>query len=238
MIAKCDELHLFHNPADLRRCVPRQDLHLHTNFTDGTPTVADYARRAVEIGMDQIGFPEHCNGRSTWLEPFTSVIAAERERWAGHLTITWGIEAKAVDYSGNLAAPPHMSAAAEYIYGAFHSSLSATKFTQLSASEAIEMEYRATLGMIRARSCHAIAHPGGLSRKYHGEFPRHFYEDLAKEAASNEVALEINPGYNANIDEHIAACEKYSCKVVLGSNAHQLDELGLIMRGLERMVHA
>lgn len=222
-------------PNILLNEIPRHDFHLHTDFTDGKSTIADYAERAFALGLNAIGFPEHCNARSAWLIPFVDAIKAARETWNGKLNLLWGIEAKAIDYSGTLAAPDFMVAAAEYIYGAFHSSLSEIKFTKLTPAEAVDMEYRVTLGMIRARSCHAVAHPGGLSQKYHGGFSIELFDELARQAAAHDVALEINSGYGADVASHLAICQRHECGIVLGSNAHHRDQLGHIIRVLSEL---
>jgi putative hydrolase len=216
-------------PQKLIERPPHHDFHLHTDFTDGKPTIGDYADRAIEIGLSEIGFPEHCNLRTTWLPHFVPVIELERKRCEGQLRIHWGIEAKVMDVTGSLAASADMINAAEYIYGAFHSSNTDTKFPALETQFAIEMEFQMTAAMIKARSCHVVAHPGGLSDKYHGGFPTELFDELAKLAARNDVALEINPGYGADVAQHIRACINHSCRVAPGSNAHDLDKLGLVV---------
>jgi histidinol phosphatase-like PHP family hydrolase len=131
-----------------------------------------------------------------------------------------------------------MTEAAEYIYGAFHSSLTSTSFPELERQVAIEMEYRVTLAMIAARSCHAIAHPGGLSMKYHGSFPNELWDEIAKRASAADIALELNPGYGGDLAWQRDVCIKHGCRVVLGSNAHAIEELGMVvdtLRSLKRV---
>lgn len=223
------------DPAMLRRegvKIPRHDLHLHTDFTDGKPTIRQYLDRAIALGLEHIGFPEHCNLKTTWLTTFVPALLAERKREEGRLIVHWGIEAKG-NAEGALAAKPEMLEAAEYVFGAFHSSLTTVSFPDLPHDEAIEMEHKVICAMLRARSCHAVAHPGGLSQKYHGDFPDTLFDEQAKLAAANDVALELNPGYGADIEKQIDVCIRHGCKVVLGSNAHAIDELGLVVRRLE-----
>lgn len=216
--------------------VPRHDLHLHTDFTDGKSTLDAYVDRAIELGLDAIGFPEHCNLKTTWLSRFVPAIEAARARAAGRVRIHWGIEAKGMNYEGALAATPEMLEAAEYVYGAFHSSLTKTPFPELPLEEAIDMEYRVTIAMIRNRVCHAVAHPGGLSRKYQGSFPHGLFDDIAREAGQHDVALELNPGYGTELGLQIESCVKHGCRVVLGSNAHDVSELGLVTSTLEEQL--
>jgi histidinol phosphatase-like PHP family hydrolase len=146
--------------------------------------------------------------------------------------VHWGIEAKVIDTQGTLAARPDMIDAAEYIYGAFHSSFTETKFPALDKNEAIDMEFQATLSMITARSCHAIAHPGGLSRKYHGDLPDTLIDELARHASAQSIALEINSGYGTDVHRHLDIFIKHDCQVVPGSSAHRIDELGTIVKRL------
>jgi len=213
--------------------VPRHDLHLHTDFTDGRSTLRDYVERAIELGLEHIGFPEHCNLSTAWLPRFAPAVDEERRRIAGRVHVHWGIEAKGMDKQGTLAAKPEMIEAAEYIFGAFHSSQTKTPFPKLGKDEAIEMEFQVISGLIERRSCHAVAHPGGLCTKYHGSFDDALFDRLAEAASRNDVALELNPGYGADVGKQLATCRKYGTRVVLGSNAHAVDELGLVVRAFE-----
>lgn len=217
------------------RAVPRHDLHLHTDFTDGQPTLAEYVDKAIEIGIEHIGFPEHCNLSTTWLSRFAPAVDTERRRAAGRVMIHWGVEAKGMDTRGTLAANPEMIEAAEYVLGAFHSSQTSIKFPHLQRDEAIEMEYLVIRGMLTARACHAIAHPGGLSTKFHGGFDGSLFDQLARHASDNGVALELNPGYGGDIGKQLATCIKYGTRVVLGSNAHEISDLGRVIRTLEAL---
>ena len=217
-------------PLSLEKSIPRFDFHLHTHFTDGVPSIVEYVNKAKELGITKIGFPEHCNQRSTWLEPFIDALNIARGVCDNKVEIMWGVEAKGINYQGELAAPDIYIEASEYIYGAFHSSLTSTKFPDLIEEEAIEMEYKVTLAMIKAKSCHAIAHPGALSDKYFSGFPNELFKDIAEAASQNDVALEINPGYSDDIFKQLETCQRYDCGVVLGSNAHTIDELGLILK--------
>jgi len=199
------------------------------------PTLAEYIDRAIALGIEHIGFPEHCNLGTVWLPEFAPAIDAERRRVDRPIMIHWGIEVKGMDKVGTVAAKPEMIDAAEYILGAFHSSQTDTPFPNLQKCEAMEMEFQVILGMLKARSCHAIAHPGGLSTKYHGRFDDGLFDQLARYASDNGVALEMNPGYGVDIGWQLDTCIKYGTPVVLGSNAHKIDELGLITRTLQTL---
>ena len=153
-------------PGDLLdampRAVPRHDLHLHTDFTDGKATIGAYLDRAIELGLERRDPAREPRRLQVAVLREADVLEAERARVRGRLRVHWGIEAKGMDKRGTLAATPEMIDAAEYVFGAFHSSQTKTPFPELEQREAIEMEYEVILGMIEARSCHAVAHPGGL----------------------------------------------------------------------------
>lgn len=227
-----DPLIPIHRANQVLASRPREDLHLHTDFTDGKPTIRAYVERAIELGIETIGFPEHCNLKTTWLSTFRPAVEAERERVRGKLNIRWGIEARGMNYEGAIAAKPEMIDAAEYVYGAFHSSLTTTSFPELEVNVAIEMEFAVTIAMIRARTCHAVAHPGGLSRKYHGRFPDELFDEIAREAAQADIALELNAAYNSDLAKQLATFMKHDNRVVLGSNAHEIGDLGLVVNAV------
>lgn len=223
------------NEVLVSQTIPRHDLHLHTDFTDGSPTLSEYIDCAIALDLEHIGFPEHCNLGTVWLSKFVSAIGMERRRVRGQITVHWGIEVKGMDKAGTLAANSEMIDASEYILGAFHSSQTETPFPNLLSEEAIEMEFDVILGMLKARSCHAISHPGGLSTRYHGSFDDSLFDQLAHHASDNGIALELNPGYGADIGKQLDICIKHGTSVVLGSNAHELSELGFIVRTLETL---
>jgi putative hydrolase len=217
---------------DIRNHVPRTDYHLHTWHTDGQSSVEDFAQRAIELGLDAIGFPEHANLRSTWKDAFYKDVLDARERFGDRVSIAWGIESRTTNFEGDLAVTNELAEAAEFIYGAFHSSFTDTKFPALPLSQAIDMEHRALLGIAKNATADVLAHPGGLSEKYHGEFPLEMFEDIAQTAASNGVIVEINSHYTNMLADQIATCERVGATIVLGSNAHHVDNLGDIQRAL------
>jgi putative hydrolase len=222
-------------PEDLRTRVPQTDYHLHTKHTDGRSNVEDYARRGVELGLEAIGFPEHANAHSSWRASFYKDVQAAREEFGDSISIAWGVESRTTNYNGVLAVADDLAEAAEFIYGAFHSSFTDTKYPDLPSSQAIEMEYRALLGIAKNATADVIAHPGALSEKYQGGFPLEMFKDIAHTAALNGVIVEINSHYTAKLADQISVCESVGAKIVLGSNAHHVDDLGAIQRALSEI---
>jgi putative hydrolase len=91
-------------PTDALNAVAlREDMHVHSTYSDGTSTIAENLERAVRMGLTRIGCVDHVRRDTEWVPDFA---AAVRQAAAGlPLEVSSGIEAKMLDGTGQLDLP-------------------------------------------------------------------------------------------------------------------------------------
>ena len=57
--------------------------------------------------------------------------------------------------------------------------------------------------------------------------------DLIAKAAEHDVAVEVNSNYHPSALKMIKWCQECEAKITFGSNAHQISEVGAIVRQLK-----
>src|SRR5688572_6094831 len=77
-----------------------REMHLHTNQTDGIPTIEQVIARAEEIGLGAIAFTEHVRSDSTWFPDFAARVRRAGEN--SNVRVLVGAEAAIVTYEGEL----------------------------------------------------------------------------------------------------------------------------------------
>lgn len=215
--------------------LPAVDLHLHTNFADGKASIPAMIEAAEERGLAAIAITEHVRSSSNWLPVFWIKVEQVRASIDG-VIVYHGIEAKALDFDGTLDATPEMLERAELVLGAIHrypdGRGGTCDWAKLSPDEAAEIEYRAALGLARNPQVDVLAHPGGVYERKFGPFPRSYLEEIMATAVRHGVAIEINARYCRDIPGLLALCRQHGALVSLGSDAHSLSEVGLIVTQL------
>ena len=82
----------------------REDLHLHSTFSDGKGRPEEVHARALELGLDRIGFADHVRRDTDWIPEYRKAIG--RLASASSIEVVCGVEAKILDESGSLDLPP------------------------------------------------------------------------------------------------------------------------------------
>lgn len=74
------------------------DYHLHTNFSDDSTTpMEDMVKKAIENGLDEIAFTEHCDyfrvgGNALDYDAYFASVDEMREKYGDQITIRYGAE--------------------------------------------------------------------------------------------------------------------------------------------------
>ncbi|MGE5708490.1 MAG: PHP domain-containing protein [Bacteroidota bacterium] len=220
---------------------PPFDLHLHTSFTDGRCSVREMLKSAERRGLERIAFTEHVRRRITWWDAFRAEVAAEKAYFP-FLDVLVGIEAKALDRSGNLDADEDLVQGSDLVLGAVHGFpaehggfLSPESLTQ---EEAALIEWETSLALLERAPIDVLAHPGALTKKFFGGFPEAYLLSLISKAAEREKAIELNAEYNSREEIRflLEACREAGIRVSLGSNAHRSCEVGMIQECLKEVL--
>jgi len=82
----------------------REDLHVHSTFSDGRDPLEANVARAEELGLTALGCVDHVRADSDWVPGY--VAAVRRVRATTGVRLTCGIEAKLMNTDGALDLPP------------------------------------------------------------------------------------------------------------------------------------
>ncbi|WP_255149580.1 PHP domain-containing protein [Halorarius halobius] len=200
--------------TDLAALVDRPgDWHLHTDYTDGQATVADYCERAVANGLEFLVFSEHVRRRLDYdYGALRTDVEAARETF--DLTILLGCEAKTLDTDGRIDAPPAVTSVADVVTGVFHS------------FDGDREDYlRAAAAMLRNPAVDVWGHPLLFAERRGYELTDAELSGLMAAAAEGGVLLERNRRYGLPPSRLVAVAPDYGVDFVVGSDAHGVSRL-------------
>lgn len=223
---------IFLRAKRLLKEIPKIDFHLHTVYTDGISQIGEYIRVALEKGIKEIAFTEHVDKTTNWFDKFADEIIRQRKRIGNKLKIYYGVEARALDYQGNLNASPELINNAEIVVGVVHSypAPDGGKYwpakIKLEKEKALDFEFRVSMALLANPKVDIFGHPGATFEQFFGEFPLELYRKLIRQAKKHNKAVEINPQYQRNLTSFVKICLEENPLISLGSNAHHFEDLG------------
>jgi histidinol-phosphatase (PHP family) len=231
-----------------------QDYHIHTAFSpDSSAAPEGLCRRALELGIPEIGFSEHWDvvpyeKDIRYLQPLPWYAEIERLRglFAGQLTLRAGIEIGEAHLYPTDAAWVLSQAPFDYVLGSLHYvgehlMFSEAYFCQHSADEVYSAYFAELEKMVRVADIDIVAHfdvPARVAKPIIGYDPTR-YEDairaVLKIVIQRGLALDVNvaglrkPSRVISPDPLILGwyAQMGGERVTLGSDAHALDHLGL-----------
>ena len=206
-----------------------REMHLHTDYTDGEPSVGEVIRRAESLGLAEIAFTGHVRADSAWFPEF----AAEVRRWAADssVRVLVGAEVRIRDFEGSLDITPEIREHCDVVLASVHrfpgSNGKLRSFADVPRGDFAEIEYRLALGFLRNGGADVLAHPGGMSLRQTGGFPNAYFRSLMTECREAGVAIEISSSYLRDLPGFLNMLDEVDPLVSIGSDAHTLDEIGL-----------
>lgn len=207
--------------------LPNYECHVHTPFSKGNCSIETIIKKAVDNKVEKLVFTEHTEQwmmtEKGWYGEYWREVSRLKKQYEHKIEIYIGIEANIVGFSGELELTNEMFETAEFILGAAHRypGLDGVRVRDLSPSAAVDLEFRALIGLAGNKNVDAIAHIGGTCEKYICDFPFEMTEEIIKRAADNDVAIEINAVYHKNkMADLIDSCKKFGALTTLGSNAY------------------
>jgi putative hydrolase len=98
--------------------VPKQDMHVHSTFSDGNNTIEENIAEAESLGLDQLTCVDHVRADTDYLPDYVATIRGLRPTTGVELIC--GIEAKLLNTAGDLDLPPGLPDGIDRIYAADH----------------------------------------------------------------------------------------------------------------------
>jgi len=207
-----------------------REMHLHTSYTDGRPTVAEVVRRAEELGLEEIAFTEHVRRDSEWFHGFADEVRRAAAAAGGALRVLVGAEVRITDFDGSLDITPELRRECDVLLASVHRfpgpGGAPLDFARVPREEFAAIEYRTALGLVRRGGADVLAHPGGMSQRHLGGFPDEAYLSLMEESVQTRVAIEISSSYLRDVPAFLGLLGRVDPLVSVGSDAHGLEELG------------
>ena len=222
---------------DLDREAINVDLQMHTTQTDGAATIDELLDKAQERRLRAVAFTEHVRYDTGWFGGFVQEVRQAAQSYAD-LDVYVGCEAKALDTEGDFDASPAILDACDIVLGSVHRFPDGKggflDFAALAPGDFARIEFELALGLLQHAPIDVLAHPGGMYQRRHGAFPAALFGEMMEASLEREIAVEINASYLVDMEAFLGLCQDINPYVSVGSDVHQLDEMGRCRDQLRR----
>jgi putative hydrolase len=223
------------SPDDVRL---RQDMHVHSTFSDGRDSIADNVAEAEALGLRALGCVDHVRADSDWVADY--VAEARRVGAQTAVALTCAVEAKLLDAAGTLDTPPGL-AGVDAVYAADHQvpmgdgpnhpRVVGEKIAggELRAQDVIEAIVAATAGCLDRPEPIVIAHLFSVLPKVgldESDVPVTLLEELAETAARSNSRVEISERWRCPSARTLIAFAQRDVEILLSTDSHKRDTIG------------
>ncbi|MEM9186849.1 MAG: DNA polymerase/3'-5' exonuclease PolX [Planctomycetota bacterium] len=206
----------------------RGDLHMHTTATDGKATLREMADAAAAFGLEYIAITDHSQRVSMAggltpqrLREQWRAIDQLRGEYAG-LAILKGIECDILE-AGGMDLPDDVLAEADWVIASLH----------YGQNQPRQQIMDRLLGAIEHASVSIIAHPTGRLINRRGPYDVDVDQLIAAAAEQGKLLeLNANPARLDLDDTHCAAAKRSGVPIVISSDAHSTQGLGVMRYGV------
>ena len=216
--------------------IPRSDAHVHTSWTDGAGSVQDVYDAAVRCKLTTVLFSEHSRKTSVdWFHRFADEV---RRLPDSPCKAYVGTEVKIENFEGDIDTNDQINNLCDFVMASVHRfvdpSLKPIPFGDVNPDTAINIEYNLSMAAIENPRVDILGHMFGMSCRKFEQIPsRDQLIEVIKKAKKYDVAIEINSYYHDDPTYILELAQEYDVMISLGSNAHQIEEVGDIVRKIE-----
>ena len=215
--------------------IPKVDLHMHTNWTDGENSVSEMYKSACGKGLNVILYSEHARYNSVdWFKNFAQEVRSIQKKKCVALV---GVESKILNYKGEIDIHPNIAKECDLIMGSVHRFPGEDginlkrQISKYKKKEAIEIEFELSIAALRYSSIDILGHPFGMTySRFKTKPPWKLMIELIKTAKKYKKAFEINSKYHNQAKKMVYTCLENETLISLGSNAHSVKEVGKIQK--------
>jgi putative hydrolase len=216
----------------------RQDMHVHSTFSDGRDTIEDNVAEAERLGLLELTCVDHVRAGTDWVADY--VAAVRRVNRETPVLLQCAIEAKLMDTSGALDLPPDIDGV-DAIYAADHQvPLADGPHTPnevkglmaegtLTADDVVAAIVTSTAGAVRRHSSVVIAHLFSVLPKLgltEDEVAPAHLEDLAEAALQSNARIEISERWSCPNTRTLRPFLRRGVPVLLSTDSHRSDTIG------------
>ncbi|HJX04897.1 MAG TPA: DNA polymerase/3'-5' exonuclease PolX [Thermoplasmata archaeon] len=207
----------------------RGDLHVHTDWSDGLPSIQGVAESAIQRGYDYVAITDHSQSLkiANGLTPdrlMKQIVAVRKvqETMDRRITLLAGSEVD-IKADGSLDLPSSTLKSLDLVVASVHSRFKMNKQ---------EMTKR-IVAAIESGVVHVIGHPTGriIGQRDPYEFD---FEKVFSAAKSSGVCMEVNcfPDRLDLRDVHCRLAKDSHVRVAIGTDAHRVEQLDFIKYGV------
>ena len=207
------------------------DLHVHSTFSDGSNSPEEVVRYAIFNGYEQLAIVDHVRRTSDWIDKFAVEITRLKNVYQGQIILYSGIEAKVINFNGDVDARPEFFPKVDLVLGAFHripngpeEYLSEAEITK-NKDKALEFWFICFMKLLENKFVHIVARPTAILKRYDIKIPHEMKNIIAKAAANHGKILEVNSKYQVPDEEFIVILQSNNVKLSFGSDSHSLGEM-------------
>ena len=192
-----------------------EDLHIHTNYSDGESSVEEIAQKAVTLGLKTIAFADHFWPSIGSRKSGKNIIEQRRHEIEDaklnfpDLTI---LDCAEVDIQSNGELAPVAGGLDQFdlIIGSFHHFTDSTRWAS-ALSKAV-----------RKKQFQILGHWDGYLSSYREEDG----EIAARALAEAGIVVELNGRYRIEITDFFETAKNAGCQFSLGSDSHHVSTVG------------
>lgn len=211
------------------------DLHVHSNYSDGTSTPLEMVRAASEKELEAVAISDHGPEISVGIkrkEIRQMIRDVEFAKEDSEITVLCGIEANTVNLEGEIDVREEFLEEMDIVLGGVHSINASWK----SSSERISREYFETvLNLMKRREIDILTHPFWYYEDLSTYLSQEDLESFCEVAAREDVAIELNEKYQVPKKKLLSICRRKGTVFSLGSDAHGPKEVGELNWGCKML---
>jgi putative hydrolase len=216
----------------------RQDMHVHSTFSDGANTIEENVAEAERLGLRELTCVDHVRAGTGWVAEYAAEVA--RVNATTPVVVRCAVEAKLLDTAGSLDLPLDL-AGVDAVYAADHqvpladgphspSEIGALIATgTLSAAEAIGALATATANALRRRPAVVIAHLFSVLPKLglsESDVPQELLDQLAAITAQTDTGVEISERWSCPSARTLRPFLDNGVPILLSTDSHRRETIG------------
>lgn len=218
--------------------IPRQDMHVHSTFSDGKNTIEENIEQAESLGLRTLTCVDHVRRDTDWLPAYVEAI--QRLRPTTDVELICGIEAKLLNTAGDLDLP-ELPAGIDRIYAADHQVPLADgphhpreikeeiASGERTAEDVLAAIVESTAAAARRHENMVIAHLFSVLPKLgldESQVPEQMLENLADAAAETGSLIEIDERWKCPSARTLRPFVARDVPVLMSTDSHMREKIG------------
>lgn len=208
-----------------------QDLHLHSNYSDGANSLREMIEEAINLGIQELGFTDHVWKTSDWTDQYIEELETLQKEYISKIKIYAGLEAKLINLDGELDIQTNLYDKNIRIVAAIHRIPKGNgeyiRRSEIGKNLELSKEFwlKSFKSLVLNNQIDCIAHPFSLFEIMEiAKDDIFWWQEVCDIIDSMPFNLEYNVKYNNKVvPEWI--WKKYSDRIVFGTDSHSIIEL-------------